>query len=70
MSKKYKAKAVKKAATIHGSIRLKKDEPFYNSALIEAGELYEGVTDKTSVSNQSEYRMITKSDDTVNTQGS
>ncbi|MBR2968167.1 MAG: hypothetical protein IKC35_05290 [Clostridia bacterium] len=70
MSKKYKAKAVKKAAMIHGSIKLKNGEPFYNSAQLEAGELYEGVTDKTSVSSQCEYRMITKSDDTVNTQGS
>ena len=36
----------------------------------DADELYDGVTDDAEVSDSSDYRMITKSDDTVSSQGS
>lgn len=34
------------------------------------GELYEGVTDKTTVDSSADYRMITRSEDVSNSQSS
>lgn len=70
MNKKFKSVAIKKVADKQGGIKSRYNPDLLHVAEFEAGELYEGVTENAEVSNSSDYRMITKSDDTVSSQGS
>ncbi len=68
--KKQSGKVIKKVAEQQGGVKTVYDPDLLHVVQFEAGELYEGVTDDAEVSDSADYRMITKSDDTVNTQGS
>ncbi|MCH5164722.1 MAG: hypothetical protein J1F36_06885 [Clostridiales bacterium] len=70
MDKKFKAMAIKKVVDGEGGIKSIKNPDLLHVVEFEAGELYEGVTDNAEVSSEADYRMITRSDDTVNSQGS
>lgn len=71
MKKKLgKAAVMKKVADKLGGVRTVKNPDLMHVVQFEAGELYEGVTDDAEVDSSADYRMITRSDDTVNTQGS
>lgn len=70
MNKKFKAATVKKVVEQQTKIKTDVNPHLLRVAEIEAGELYEGVTDNATVEDEAEYRMITKSDDTVSSQGS
>lgn len=69
-NKNYKSSSLKKVASQQGGVNPIDNPDLLHVAEFEAGELYEGVTEDAEVSDSSDYRMITKSDDTVNTQGS
>lgn len=83
MDKKFKAATVKKVADKKGGIKSINNPDLLHVVEFEAGELYEGVdnevssetlyegvTDNAEVSSEADYRMITRSDDTVSSQGS
>lgn len=70
MKKFSKAAIIKKVADKQVGIKSIKNPDLLHVAEFEAGELYEGVTENAQVSDSSDYRMITKSDDTVSSQGS
>ncbi len=71
MKKKFdKAAEMKKVADMEGGIKTADNPDLLRAVEMQAGELYEGVTDDAEVDDEAEYRMITKSDDTVNSQGS
>lgn len=64
------AAVMKKVADKLGGVKTVKNPDLLHVAQFEAGELYEGVTDNADVDSSADYRMITRSDDTVNSQGS
>lgn len=68
--KKKLAKELKKTSDIQGGVNSIDNPDLLRAAEIQAGELYEGVTEDTSVDSSADYRMITKNDETVNSQGS
>ncbi len=71
MKKRFsKAAVIKRVAEQQGGVKTVKNPDLLHVAQFEAGELYEGVTDDAEVSDSSDYRMITKSDDTVSSQSS
>lgn len=70
MNKKLKAATIKKVADLQGGIDSVKNPDLLRQVEFEAGELYEGVTENAVVEDEAEYRMITKSDDVVSSQGS
>ena len=70
MDKKFKAATIKKVADKQGGIKSVKNPDLLHVVEFEAGELYEGVTDNAEVDSSADYRMITRSDDTVDSQGS
>ena len=70
MDKKFKAATIKKVVDQKGGIKSIKNPDLLHVVEFEAGELYEGVTDNAEVSSEADYRMITRSDDTVSSQGS
>ena len=70
MNKKFKARAIKKVADKQGGVKSVSNPDLLHVVEFEAGELYEGVTDNAEISSSADYRMITRSDDTVNSQGS
>lgn len=71
MNKKFnKAAVIKKVADKQGGIKSVNNPDLLHVAEFEAGELYEGVTDNAEVEDEAQYRMITKSDNTVSSQGS
>ncbi len=71
MKKRFsKAAVIKRVASKQGGVKTVKNPDLLHVAQFEAGELYEGVTDDAQVSSSADYRMITRSDDTVNSQGS
>lgn len=70
MKKNLKAAVIKKVADRQGGIKSRNNPNLLHVAEFEAGELYEGVTEDAEVSDSSDYRMITKSDDTVSSQSS
>ena len=70
MKKSKKAAVIKKVADFQGRVNTVDTPNLLRAVEMQSGELYEGVTDDAEVSNEADYRMITKSDDTVNTQGS
>lgn len=70
MKKKFsKAAVVKKVVDMEGKIKSIKNPDLLSVVDMEAA-LYEGVTDNADVSSSADYRMITKSDDTVSSQSS
>lgn len=71
MKRKFnKAAVIKRVADMESGIKSKKNPDLLRVARMEAGDLYEGVTDNVEVSDTASYRMITRADQTVNTQGS
>ena len=71
MNKKLsKAAVIKKVVDKQGGVKSINNPDLLRVAEMEAGELYEGVTEDAPVSSEADYRMITRNDETVNTQGS
>lgn len=71
MKKKLNHNAiVKRAVVLQSGIKTRHEADFYKVASVEAGELYEGVTSDAPISSSCDYRMVSNSDETVNTQGS
>ena len=68
--KKINDAELKKLADRYGKVKTVKNPDLKRAVEIQAGELYEGVTDDAEVSDEADYRMITKSDDTASSQNS
>lgn len=70
MKKNLSKDVIKKVADMEAGVDSIDNPDLLNAVEIQSGNLYEGVTDDAEVSDSAEYRMITKSDDTVSSQGS
>ena len=70
MNKKFKATTIKRVAETEAKVKTEQNPDLLRAVEMQAGELYEGVTDDAEVDSEADYRMITRSDDTVSSQGS